>query len=206
MSTKLSRTALAARVLGLLYDHQDRMTECSLQGYYYGTSAASTLFGRARVGYTSYVCSRVRAVVASMGLSGWVAAPDAPSSYDEIIDEVIERRRDRKPFRVWDGASDNSVFLHPSANHAFRCIHDLYHDVHCKGFDLSGEEWLATHWTNEVARETPSNMITILAACDGIGQVYYGKHSVHDFVDNQIVFVKGLFMWVVITLIEEGAL
>lgn len=204
--TMLTGTTLANRVLTLLAENQDRMTECSLAGYYLDNPVLVARFEHTRISYTAYVSQRVRKVVCDMNLSGWVASADAPQSYDAIIDEVYDARRNRKPFRVWNGASNDSVFLHPSANHAFRCIHDLYHYAHAKDFSLASEEWLARHWTNEIAIEQPKLHTILLAACDGIGQVYYGKHSVHDFVDNQIVFVKGLFMWLLNTLAAEGAL
>lgn len=67
---------------------------------------------------------------------GFYAQPEAPSTLDGIIGHYRATGR----VRVWDGASDHTIFGSPRVNHAFRAWHDLCHIAGNFPFTLEGEK------------------------------------------------------------------
>ena len=126
---------------------------------------------------------------------GWQAVHDsAPDTYATLIAEFQGCMNTLKPFRVWSGASDKTVFTSPQINHAFRFVHDTDHVI--LGADLThdGEVKVIVPFIMEVFHAA-GFVAAVLCACDLLGQLWYGTNNHGAFVDDQEAFVKQLYSY-----------
>jgi len=187
------QVSLVERAIEALQHNQEHILRVSNIGLE-RSKTTDYMFDSACATYSHYVAIQSERMGEEHGFScGWCAAEDAPSDYDGIVAEVKRAREGQAPFRVWSGASNDTVFVTPWHNHAFRVCHDLMHFQYQRGFTHDDEEWLGIHWTHKVAKAR-GYRAGVLALCDGLGQVYYGKHTEHEFVEHQRDFVKGLYV------------
>ena len=63
----------------------------------------------------------------------YAAVPDAPSDLPSLCRAWAKAERSGVPFPVWSGASENTIYLGPEANHAFRFWHDSLHVLSAGG-------------------------------------------------------------------------
>lgn len=149
-------------------------------------------YAQARQQYERLVSMEAHRLQRLHGFSWEAVADGAPSTYAELQAEYNECRLTGKPFRVWSGGSDKTVFSAPAINHAFRFVHDLGHVM--DGCDLTeqGEVDVITAFVWRVFSQA-GFLAALLAACDLLGQLYYGTNNHGAFVDYQESFVSALF-------------
>jgi len=128
-----------------------------------------------------------------IGFSYWPVS-DAPDTFEGVCAEFKACMRGGKPFRVYDGASDKTIYTNPETNYAFRFWHDITHAVYKLDFTEHGERATAQKQIDEVSKAFgPDSLEVKLIAADTIGQVeYFAK--VGGFVENQKEFVYGLII------------
>lgn len=146
-------------------------------------------FLAARQRLTEYVLAEGHRIATSMGF-GWAAVEDAPQDYDSLKTAYWRSVRDRVPLPVWSGASGETMYTTPEANHAFRFWHDVLHVRYGLDFSVAGELSVAKHHIAEVAAMFgEASLEAKLMALDTAGQVLYrmveGQHVV-----NQLAYVR----------------
>lgn len=158
-------------------------------------------YAQAREQYERVVTLEAHRLQKLHGFS-WEAVEDAPSTFEELVAEYSDCRLTGRPFRVWSGGSERTVFSAPAINHAFRFVHDVGHVV--EGCDLT-EEGEANTITAFVWRvfSQAGFLAALLAACDLLGQLYYGTNNHGAFVDDQESFVSALFFMLIRSYHEE---
>lgn len=79
-------------------------------------------------GLSAKVIGIATRVLSENGYYGIDACADAPSTYEELCVQVGEDRlHGNRLFKVWNGASDRTIYQNPVANFAARAWHDLMH-------------------------------------------------------------------------------
>lgn len=124
---------------------------------------------------------------------GFAAVDTAPSTLQELSHQWQRCRMDKAPFPVWAGASDNTIYLHPEDNHAFRFWHAHIHVTRGLGMSLADELSASGVHVQHVARfygkDSPE---AALMAVDTAGQaLYYMARGYH--VPNQWQFARTHF-------------
>ena len=120
---------------------------------------------------------------------GFDVAADAPETFEALKAHVAETRR----MKVWNGASERTIFADPETNYAFRAWHDWCHLA--GGFEFTPEgEAAAVALQQEHIRtlygetEQAKYWVRILDA-EVNGQLQYAaEHG--DFPADQFSFVK----------------
>lgn len=121
------------------------------------------------------------------------AVEDAPSSYEEVCSEFNRSyTTGRSPFRVWSGASDDTVFTSAGMNHMFRFVHDVGHVLEGCDFSAEGEQRLITAMVWRVF-DKAGFLAALLAACDLLAQHYYNQHNHGAYVEKQEPYVRSVF-------------
>lgn len=124
---------------------------------------------------------------------GFVAVATAPSTLQELSQQWQRCRVYKEPFPVWAGASDNTIYLRPEDNHAFRFWHAHLHVTRGLGMSLSDELSASVLHIEHVVRcygkDSPE---AALMAVDTAEQaLYYMVHGEH--VPNQLQFARDHF-------------
>lgn len=153
-------------------------------------------FDAARRAYTRFTISAAARLARDIGFS-YEPAAVAPSTYNEVVDEYIACKRRKLDgsrgfgFRVWNGASDRTVFTSPEGNWAFRFVHDVTaHAMHGLTFNLADELKAGDEWVAKVAAAFgPDSVEAMIAAADTKGQSLYADSHDGAFPDDQLAFV-----------------
>lgn len=113
----------------------------------------------------------------------------APSTHEEVMIEWRTALETGKPFRVYSGASDCTIYDAPDVNWAFRFWHDYLHVKHNLGMGIRDEMQVgALHWL-EVSQEFGDDSLEAkIIAADTSGQALY-HHIFGTFVADQEEFV-----------------
>ncbi len=104
---------------------------------------------------------------------GWVARPDAPSTYSDLRDAFVWSLGMREPLPV-SSLNNTSVVTSPSTNLAFRFAHDVKHILFDLSFNLDDETELAVRHLDELREETgvsACSLVHRLYHADTLGQV-----------------------------------
>lgn len=107
----------------------------------------------------------------------------APNTWADLKDTSL------KCLPVFDGGCDNTIYMSPAYNHAFRAWHDAIHITHGLNFTHKDELKVAAIHCDQLRRlKAPSHVINAVWF-DVAGQVeYYYKNGC--FVQNQKAFVQ----------------
>lgn len=124
-------------------------------------------------------------------------SPVAPSSLEDMNLEWWDCRHYGREFRVWDGASDHTIYGSAEANYAFRFVHDLMHVRNQAPLHYHGE--VVVH--NALARTlficpfTDQERMTLLDRlywADTLGQTVYEQLNEGRFPADQAAFCKSV--------------
>ena len=123
----------------------------------------------------------------------YAAVETAPETLPGLNAAWREARRTGLPFPVWAGASENTIYLRPEDNHAFRFWHDSMHVRYLLDTSLADELRVAQYHVDFVAglygKDSPE---AALMAVDTAGQaLYYMVHGEH--VPNQLQYARAHF-------------
>ena len=104
---------------------------------------------------------------------GFDVVPDAPDTLDKLIALVDSCGR----FKVWNGASDKTIFDCAETNYAFRAWHDWCHWKYGFGFDKQGEtlalEMQKSHVVKLYGNGPDSKRWLAILEAEVIGQLEY---------------------------------
>lgn len=141
--------------------------------------------------YRDYVVKEADHLFRLYGFS-YEATDDAPDNYAAVVEEFRDCCETSRPFRVWSGGSETSVFQSPGINHAFRFIHDVRHVTGGHPFTHEGEAELIRAYVDHVFTRK-GYLCALLAAADTLGQLWYGTNNHGAFVEDQEPFVSSIF-------------
>jgi hypothetical protein len=126
-------------------------------------------------------------LILSMAPRGFIASPRAPQTDTELFAYATTGA----PTRVWDGASEGTIYNDPRVNHAFRAWHDHCHVLGRFPFTLAGETATCELQIAQ-ARDAWPNMPEVIARairCEVIGQAdYFAAHGY--FPEDQAAFFR----------------
>lgn len=147
-------------------------------------------FDAARRAYTRFTINAAARLARDVGFS-YEPVDVAPSTYEEVSAEYQRCKRTHAAFRVWNGASDKTVFTSPEGNYAFRFWHDVVsHGADGRTFDLHDELLAGSKWVAKVAAEFGDDSVEArIAHADTIGQSLYADDHGGDFPVDQLAFV-----------------
>jgi len=124
----------------------------------------------------------------------WEVSVDAPSTFTELKTRLDAGR----PLVVYGGGSEQTIFVDPEVNHAFRAWHDWTHWTYNFDFSVDGElRTYGAQCTDLMERygstDDAARWLTILRA-DIVGQrLYYERHK--RYVTDQRAFVQAYICW-----------
>ena len=147
-------------------------------------------FNKAREALTIWTIRRAHRLAKDIGFSYEPVASGHPETYEAVLLEYGQCMRQRRGFRVWSGASDNTVYTNPEGNYAFRFIHDIFHAVFKLDWSYASEMAVAQRHIAEVSNAFGASSIEAqLIAADTLWQV---KHYANTgkFVENQLEFAR----------------
>lgn len=120
--------------------------------------------------------------------TGYDVGADAPDSFPKLLAHFWKTGR----IKVWDGASDDTLYADREVNYAFRAWHDWAHVVEWATFDVSGEQRACARQLSDLrAVYGDSPMVRewcALLDADCVGQILYHERTGH-FPSPQRPFV-----------------
>lgn len=147
-------------------------------------------FNAARVNLSGLVLEQAAQICKARGLS-FIAASEAPASYEEVRAEFENALNTGAPVRVYAGASDSTIYTAPAVNHAFRFWHDYLHFINELDFSEQGELCTAAHQCRQAGvRFGMGSLEWLMLQIDTAGQVGYYQASGGQFVVNQLAFCR----------------
>lgn len=157
------------------------------------TLLADIILNKARENLTLFMIRKAKHLSDSLPF-GYIESDDAPNTYEELWNEYKHCNATRQPFRVYSGASDNTIYTSREGNWAFRFWHDVTHIHTQSAFDLVGEARVASVTCDEIAKVFGKTSVEYkLFALDTIGQSAY-NHAHGKFPDNQLEFVRKMLI------------
>lgn len=110
------------------------------------TSVYSTARGPlgARINLSQFVQEQAHLTADVLGF-GWVGFPDAPGTYQQLRGAFEHSKRTGDPLPVSNLFCEDTDFIEPADNVAFRAWHDFHHCIQGLSFDLV-DEWELTLW------------------------------------------------------------
>lgn len=115
-------------------------------------------------------------------------SPNAPETFEALKNEYRHSRRYMKPFRVFDGASDDCVYSR-EGNYAFRFWHDLTHVLADADLTFHGEVKAIMHQLPVVIGQFGADSLEVkIFEADTLGQLGY-FHATGAHVEDQRDFV-----------------
>jgi hypothetical protein len=105
---------------------------------------------------------------------GWVARPDAPGTYPDLVAAVERSVHTGEPLPVSDENTESIVYSHPEVNLALRYWHDVSHVLRGLDFTPPHELQLAQVHLGvlETAGYDRQTLVWRLLHADLVGQVY----------------------------------
>lgn len=98
----------------------------------------------ARVNLSRFVRTKASEAAEELGFE-WVGTPDAPSTYQQLRGAFEHSQRTGDPFPISNLYCDDTIYLEPADNVAFRFWHDTSHCRLGLSFSLS-DEWELSLW------------------------------------------------------------
>lgn len=113
----------------------------------------------------------------------------APSTFEEVKTEWQLAKKTTRPFKVYSGASDRTIYDSPHVNWAFRFWHDYLHVFGNRGMNFYDEAVIAkTHIEAVAAEFGESSLEAKIIEADTYGQaVWYAVNG--SYVEDQREFV-----------------
>lgn len=147
-------------------------------------------FNAARANLTDFVIRYAARLAKDIGFSYW-PAQDAPETFAEVCAEYAACNRQRREFRVFAGASDNTIYIQAEGNYAFRFWHDVTHAVFKLDFSTAGELETAAHQLKIIAeRFGKGSAEHRIFYIDTVLQALYFSDTGGKFVDDQLQFAR----------------
>jgi hypothetical protein len=142
----------------------------------------------ARAVLTSFAMSTARTCADQLGF-GWRASGHAPTRYELLKLEFSFCKLTGAPLRVSNEHCENTIFLSPLANCAFRFWHDMTHIRLDRTFEALDEIVVAHEHLRElqIAGFGPHTMEYRLLSADSHGQTYCLR-TIGRFPINQLQF------------------
>lgn len=160
----------------------------------------------ARINLSQFVLTMVRRTATELGF-GWRATALAPSGLEQATEELRACHLIGSPFRVYAGASDDTIYDCPETNYAYRFWHDTRHVWLGADFSADAELEVASCHLAQ-AKGAGFGLGTIeyqLLYADTVGQTLFMAQS-HRFVENQRQFAFDVVERGVDEAIEEELL
>ncbi|HJQ13061.1 MAG TPA: hypothetical protein VJ840_18660 [Gemmatimonadaceae bacterium] len=147
-------------------------------------------FDAARRAYTHFAIAQAARLARDVGFS-YEPSDVAPSTHEEVCAEYRACRTTHRGFRVWNGASDRTVFTIPEGNYAFRFVHDVTsHAIKGRTFSLDDELTSGNDWVRRVAAAFGADSVeAMIAYADTCGQSLYVDQHNGAFPEDQLAFV-----------------
>ena len=138
---------------------------------------------------------RLISSAAAVAVPSYEPHKDAPSTWPDLWSHWDSEVRWGKPLKVFDGASNFTIFDDPEDNYAFRAHHDWAHMMCRADFTPQGEdrsvEFQIAHIYGLFGREydpVDLNKVARVLRAEVIGQgLYFAHHGI--FPDDQKAFV-----------------
>lgn len=142
----------------------------------------------ARINLTEWINYSAGETADELGVT-WRGSPCAPSSLLEVIEEFRAGTLTGLPVRIFNRFCDNTIYVTPEDNVAYRFVHDSRHVFLQAGFDTEAELLVASCHLARLAHcgYGPETIEYRLLYADTVGQVLFtAKHR--SFVANQLRF------------------
>lgn len=141
----------------------------------------------ARTRLSDFVTRKAQHVTRITGVN-YEECDNAPDSFDTVKECFNAALRNVQPYKVFKGASDNTIYLKPHHNWAFRFWHDYLHFVRDLDFSTEHEIRVGQIQMAEVAQEFGLGSLEyLLMEIDTVKQVEHFAHT-GQFVENQLEF------------------
>lgn len=146
-------------------------------------------FNQAREKLTKFVILQSEKIQRALNIT-IEDSENAPSTFEQLKSEFENCLKMKKPFKVFSGACENTIYTNYHGNISFRFWHDFLHYSKNLGFDTDSEFAVGELQIQAVQKEFGKNSIeSKLMQADTIGQVkYFSKYN--KFVENQLQFAK----------------
>ena len=146
-------------------------------------------FNQARERLTKFVILQAEKIQRFLNIS-IEDTSNAPSTFESVKQAFIDSAKTGKPFPVFSGACENTIYTNYHGNICFRFWHDFIHYIENLGFDTDSELSVGEIQVQAVSKEFGKDSIeSKLMHADTIGQVrYFAKYN--KFVDDQLQFAK----------------
>lgn len=142
---------------------------------------------KAREALTLWTIRKAARVAKDIGFS-YEPSEQAPQTFEEVKAEYSKAQRSNGPFRVWNGACENTIYTCAEGNYAFRFVHDLLHAVFGYQFTLEDELKVAQWHQKWVAQEFGADSIEFrLITIDTAGQSLFEAQT-GAFPEDQLAF------------------
>ena len=117
---------------------------------------------------------------------GFYPTPNAPSSFEAVLAAFEFSKEFHRPFPVYSGACDNTIYTTPYRNQCFRFWHDCLHIELCADFSHEGELAVAqAHYAVISAAFGADSIEAMLMYQDTFGQLEY--FSITEYIRQYFV-------------------
>lgn len=142
----------------------------------------------ARINLTKWINDLAGETAAELGVT-WRGSPCAPSSLAEVVEEFRAGMLTGLPVRISNRFCNNTIYVTPEDNVAFRFVHDSRHFFLRAGFETESELLVASCHLARLQRAgySPDSIEHRLLYADTVGQVLFLAET-GQFVDNQMRF------------------
>ena len=126
----------------------------------------------ARINLSRFVREQADKTAEALGF-GWVGTAEVPSTYQQLRGAFEHSKRTGEPLPVSNLYCDDTIFVEPVDNVAFRAWHDFHHCILGLSFGLP-DEWELTLWHLRQLEEAglgPTTREYELFRLDALGQV-----------------------------------
>jgi len=146
-------------------------------------------FNHARWNLSSFVCTKAQQMERRFALS-WRPDPRAPETLPEMQRAYRHCIIHATPFPIWDGASDDTIYISANDNYAFRFWHDMLHlALYAETILVDEVELGHIHVGCVMAQFGMHSLEAAMMRADTIEQSKYEAEHGH-FPVNQLAFVK----------------
>lgn len=143
----------------------------------------------ARWRLTPFVHEKAQEYTRKLGVQ-YEASPNAPETGPQIAYHMRQSQYHGRPFPVWSGASDNTIYMNAGGNYAFRFWHDALHYLLSMDTSLVDElELGAMHTGVVMARFGFDSLEAKLMRADTMMQSRYAADHAGNFPEDQLAFV-----------------
>lgn len=158
------------------------------------TTSLESELTKARALLSAFVEQRADLAADELGF-GWTPAPDAPSTWPDLLDAFALSEDTGVPLPVSNQFCDNTVYLSPKTNMAFRFWHDSSHVRFGFSFELVDELELAGRHLTDLEKHGGVQRGSLpwrMLHADLVGQIYVMALA-RRFPVEQWPFVRSVF-------------